>query len=81
MTKEELKELIETGREIEFTYNKKRYSITYSNENVKDYISFCEFYKETTDVSSVDELCNVKRDDVTVLEMLESITDKDISVY
>lgn len=81
MTKEELKELIETGCEIEFTYNKKRYSITYSNENVKDYISFCEFYKETTDVSSVDELCNVKRDDVTVLEMLESITDKDISVY
>ena len=80
MTKEELKELIETGREIEFTYNKKRQSITYSNENVKD-ISFCEFYKETTDVSSVDELCNVKRDDKTVLEMLESITDKDISVY
>lgn len=81
MTKEELKELIETGREIEFTYNKKRYSITYSNENVKDYISFCEFYKETTDISSVDELCKVEREGVTVLEMLESLTDKDISVY
>lgn len=81
MKKEELTELIETGREIEFTYNKKRYSITYSNEDVEDYISFCEFYKEPTDVSSVDELCNVVRDGVTVLEMLESITDKDISIY
>ncbi len=81
MTKEELIELIETGREIEFTYNKKRYSVTYSNEDVKDYISFCEFYKETTDVSSVDELCNVVRDGVTVLEMLESITEKDVTIY
>ena len=81
MTKEELIELIETGREIEFTYNKKRYSVTYRNEDVKDYISFCEFYKEPTDVSSVDELCNVVRDGVTVLEMLESITEKDVTIY
>jgi len=81
MTKEELIELIETGREIEFTYNKKRYSVTYSNEDVKDYISFCEFYKEPTDVSSVDELCNVVRNGVTVLEMLESITEKDVTIY
>ena len=81
MTKEELIELIETGREIKFTYNKKRYSVTYSNEDVKDYISFCEFYKEPTDVSSVDELCNVVRDGVTVLEMLESITEKDVTIY
>ena len=81
MTKEELIELIETGREFEFTYNKKRYSVTYSNEDVKDYISFCEFYKEPTDVSSVDELCNVVRDGVTVLEMFESITEKDVTIY
>ena len=81
MTKEELIELIETGREIEFTYNKKRYSVTYSNEDVKNYISFCEFYKEPTDVSSVDELCNVVRDGVTVLEMLETITEKDVTIY
>lgn len=81
MTKEELIELIETGREIEFTYNKKRYSITYSNENIKNYISFCEFYKDSTDVSSVDELCNVIRNGVTVLKMLKSISEKDISIY
>lgn len=81
MTKQELTELIETGREIEFTYNKKRYSITYSNEDIKDYISFCEFYKESTDVSTVDELCGVVRDGVTVLDMLKSLTDKDISIF
>ena len=81
MTREELTVLIETGREIEFTFNKKRYSITYYNDNREKYISFCEFYKEITDVSTVDELCKVKRDGVTVLEMLESIEECDMTIY
>jgi len=81
MTKNELLELIETGREIEFTFKGKNYSITYDNQDVKNYISFCEFYKETTDVSNVDELCEVQRDGVRVIDMLESLSEKDISIF
>lgn len=81
MTKEELKELIETGREIEFEFNKKRYSITYYNDNRTNYISFCEFYKELTDVNNVDDLCKVERYGVSVIEMLESIVDEDILIF
>jgi len=81
MTKETLKQLIETGREIEFTYNNKNYSITYYNDKRENYISFCEFYKETTDVKSFEDLCLVSRENVTVIDMLNSLNDNDISIY
>ena len=81
MTKADLVKLVNTGREIEFTYNKKDYSITYYNDDRVNYISFCEFYKETTDVSNVDELCNIEIDGIRVIDMLNSISDDDTSIY
>ena len=81
MNKEQLFYYIEHGREIVFKYKGKKYSITYSPEGVENYISFCEFYKETSDVKTVDELVNVTREEVTVLQMLESLTEEDIWIY
>lgn len=81
MNKEQLIDYVTHGREIEFKYNGKKYSITYAPEGVEDYISFCEFYKETSDVKTVDELVNVTREGVTVLQMLESLTEDDIWIY
>ena len=85
MTLEQLKEYYDARNEIEFTFNEKKYSITYwypddSEENV--WISFCEFYKETTEVRTPDELWNnVSRDGYTVGEMLTSLSDEDIYVF
>lgn len=76
-----LAEYIKTGNEIEFKYNEKMYSITYSPADQEDYISFCEFYKEPTNVKSFEELLEVSRDGVTVLQMWESLTDEDIWIY
>lgn len=81
MTKEILNELIATGREIEFDYKGKQYSITYYNDNRKKYISFCEFYKETLDVSNVDELWNSTYKNISVKDMILSINEDDYSVY
>lgn len=81
MNKNQLEDYIAQGREIEFRYKGKKYSITYVPEDVEDYISFCEFYKETTEVKNVDELANVSRDGVTVLEMLTSLDEDDIWIY
>jgi hypothetical protein len=81
MNKDQLMEYISQGREIEFTYNGKKYSITYGTVDGKSVISFCEFYKDTTEVEDVEELVKVKRDGVTVLEMLESLKDEDIYVF
>lgn len=80
-----LKEYIQIGNEIEFTYNNKQYSITYwypdDNED-NMWISFCEFYKETTEVKTAEELWNdVSRDGVTVGEMLTNINENQIYIY
>ena len=46
----------------------------------KNYISFCEFYKDSIKVSTFEELRNVKRYNTTVLEMILSI-DVNISIF
>lgn len=85
MNFDQLKEYIEIGNEIEFNYNKKQYSITYwyPDDNVDNkWVSFCEFYKETTEVKTAEELWNnVSRDGVTVGEMLSSIDGAQIYIY
>ena len=85
MTFEQLEEYINIRNEIEFTYHGKKYSISYwypddNEDNV--YISFCEFYKETTDVKMPYELWNnVTRDGVTVGEMLSRVKQNDIYIF
>lgn len=81
MSRDELKKLVDEGHEIEFDYNGKKYSITYGELNGKEVISFCEFYKETTEVDTFEKLCEVKRDGKTVIEMMNSITEKDMWIY
>lgn len=81
MNLDQLREYVSEGREIEFKFNGKNYSITYGVIDGKNVISFCEFYQETTEVETVDELIKVERDGVTVLHMLESITEEDIWIY
>ncbi len=78
---DQLREYVSQGREIEFKYQGKQYSITYGVIDGKEVISFCEFYKETTEVETVDELVKVERDGVSVIQMLESISDNEIWVY
>ena len=81
MNLDQLREYVSEGREIEFKFNGKKYSITYGVIDDKDVISFCEFYQETTEVETDDELLKVERDGVTVLHMLESITEEDTWIY
>ena len=85
MTFEQLENYISIRNEIEFTYHGKKYSITYwypdgDEDNV--YISFCEFYKETTEVKTAAELWNnISRDGVTVGEMLSDVQHQDIYIF
>ena len=85
MTLTQLQEYINIGNEIEFTINDKQYSITYrypdDNEDNR-WISFCEFYKETTEVKTAEELWNdVSRDGMTVGQMLSSIGEKQVYIF
>lgn len=81
MKKELLVDYIECGREIEFKYKGKMYSITYSPADMDDFISFCEFYKEPTNVTTIDDLLKVSRNGINILEMWESLSEEDVWVY
>ena len=81
MTKQEIVELMNSGREIEFVYDQKKYSITYGVVNGVEVISFCEFYKESTEVETVDELLKLKRYGVSVEEMFLSVTADNIWIF
>lgn len=81
MTKEELIEYVNCGREIEFEYNGKQFSITRSELEDDNRISFCEFYKESTEIDTPEELLTVERYGVTVEEMLASCAEEDICVF
>ena len=82
MTKDLLIDYVSHGREIEFNYNGKMQSITYGIVDGKDVISFCEFYKDTTEVTTASDLWNnVYRDGVSVGEMLSSIKQDDIYIF
>lgn len=50
MNKEQLLNYIDHGRDIEFRFDRKMYSITYGTIENEHVISFCEFYKESTEV-------------------------------
>ncbi len=81
MTKRSLLDYIDQGREIEFRYKGKKYSVTYGEYRGRDVISFCEFYRESTEAATADELLSVTRDGVSVLEMWESISEDDVWLF
>lgn len=82
MLRKDLIELINRGREIEFYFNDKGYSITYYNDNRKNYISIIEFNKLETihDVSTADEALDVKMDGKHTVEfmLLNAVQEIDI---
>lgn len=81
MKRECLELLINTGREIEFVYRKNRYSITYYNDNRKNYISVCQFYKNPIDVSSASEALKLKIGKYTLEQIFASLPDSAIDIY
>lgn len=77
----ELKDLIDEGREIEFTYNGNRFSITYGSIGGEDVISFCKFYGESTEEKTFEELLEVCTDGYSLKTMLGEITEEDIWIF
>lgn len=79
MKKSELFDLIRTRREIEFVFDDKAYSITYSRDN-DGKINFCEFYQENQQFASAEELFeNAMVGDEALKNIWKWVTD--ITVY
>lgn len=73
MTKNELITYYKTGREIEFIYKNKKYSLTYFLKHNKKYFSFCEFYKDTYETDNIDELWNASYNNEIIGNILLTI--------
>lgn len=81
MKRECLELLINSGREIEFTYRGNKYSITYYNDDRKKYISVCQFYHKPIDVSSADEALKLRIGKCTLETIFASLPDSAIDIY
>lgn len=80
MTLDRLKKHILMGREIEFSYHRERYSITYSFEKDGQIISFCQFSQPCEDYTTLEEfLLFAKIGDEYLREVIEQV--EDIVVY
>jgi len=82
ITREEIIDLIECGREIEFYFNKHHYSITYYPDDRKNYISVIEFFKDETlrDVSTAEDALAVEYNGYTVEYMIKH-ADQEIDIF
>jgi len=82
MSIELLKEYVDFGREIEFQYRGKNFSVTYATiAPMGHIISFCEFYQKPVDVKTVDELLQAKWNGEKFADIWESLTEEDIWIY
>ena len=81
MTKEQLFEWVDTGRELELSHKGKNYSIIYPEIDNKRIISFCQFDDEVLDVATVDELWDSTYKGIKLSDMLSSIPEDDVYVY
>lgn len=81
MKRKEIEELVNTGREIEFSYKDKKYSITYYGDKRKKYISFCEFNNQPIDVSSINELLAILINEITLEQILDKLPNEKIEIF
>ena len=81
MNKEYLIKLIEEGHEIEFEYKDKKYSICYGVIDNEEVISFCEFYKESKEVKTIEELLALNYNDFVLQDILDSIDEDKVWVF
>jgi len=73
--------LVDEGHEIEFVYEGRKYSVTYGEINEKEVISFCEFYRDSIEVETVNELLDIVYDNKKVSDMVASLKEDDVWIY
>lgn len=81
MKLKELIQWVDEGREIEFDYEGKRYSITYFYNGDKREISFCEFYKDPTDVTTVEQLLRIPVNNKPLEKVWEKLRLEDMDIF
>ena len=77
----ELKNYIDTGRELEFKIDDKMCSITYGTIGDKEVISFCEFNQPSTEVTNFEELLKIDHKGKTLKVIWQELKPDDLWIY
>ncbi len=80
MKPECIEELVRGRREIEFFYLGHRYSITYYEDDRKNFISVCQYYHKPVDVKDADELLKLKIGRRTLEQIFSLLPDNAIDI-
>ena len=72
---------LNNGHEFEFIFQGKRYSITQGTIDGQFCFSFCEFYKDSVEASTVSELMQMQYNGITINDMLVSLSMDDIWIF
>lgn len=79
MTKETLEEWLRTGRDLEFRYKGRHYSIThFIEEDGTPVIAFSDFYDYIMDVKDAESLWNATYNDLKVKDILEGVPEYEV---
>lgn len=79
MTREQFKEWMEMGLEIEFESNGINYSISQlTDAEGKAYLSFCEYYQETLDAYDAEKLWDSTYKGKKVSDILSVVPENEI---
>lgn len=81
MRLEKLRQYIELGEEIKFTFKGKNYFITYTYDDNDNHIIFYEYYQKELEVESVDVLLESFYKGYSIKEMILSLRDEDVWIY
>lgn len=77
----EFKNLLERGHEIELNYKGKRYSFTFGEDNGKQVVAFCEFYKPDIAFEKIDDLLSASYSGFKISDMIESLVESDVDIF
>ena len=77
----DFRNLLEHGHEIELNYKGKRYSFTFGEEDGKQVVAFCEFYKPDIAFEKIEDILAASYDGFKVSDMIESLSENDIDVF
>lgn len=77
----DLKEYIDTGRELEFKVNGKMCSITQGVIDGEDVISFCEFHQPSVEVIDFDALLEIEYKGQTLRTIWQNLKPEDVWIF
>ena len=78
---EDVKDPLNDGHDIEFNFNKKRYSLTLREAGGKRVAVFRELNKPAIEFETIDEMLDAEYDGFKIADAIRSLSDEDMDIF